>query len=273
MKKLICLLFTIVMFACSQQQAYDNRLNAFVRNNIAGYDVEEIVYSADGSEKERKLISVIKLDSAGNKLQEVSPDINYTATYYYVDSLLAGIETLNKAGDVIFKQTTSYKNNQIINTYYADDGSIASIETHYTNFAGKDTLVTRYDTNNQLIYKVTFIYDEIGLKEQITEYSDDTTYYRRINDYKNKHIFETYNLENKLLNRISIIYDAEGREIEFVYEGLMNPDKVDYTHYRTSYSDNGLIDEIIYTSPEGVITNKKKYTYTSFSGDKNNKDI
>lgn len=267
MKKLIFLLLTVVIFSCSQQQAYDNRLNAFVRNNIASYDVEDIAYNADGSEKDRKLISVIKLDSAGNKLQDVSPDINYTATYYYVDSLLAGIETLNKAGDVVFKQTTSYKNNQIINTYYADDGSIASIETHYTNFAGKDTLVTRYDANNQLIYKVTSIYDEIGLKEQITEYSDDTTYYRRINDDKDKQIFETYNLENKLLNRISIVYDAEGRETEFIYQGLMNPDEVDMTNYQTSYNDDGLINEIVYINPEGIITNKKKYTYTSFSED------
>ena len=264
MNKFLSIVFFVCLFACSQKKASDDIRDIFVRNNISGYEILETRYSRDNHGSVPTIINKTTLDRNGNILTVTKVQVGETMDYIYTDSLLNEIKSTAKDGSLIYKATIAYRNNQKIYTYRNANDTLYKTETYYTNFAGKDTLQTCYSAQGELLWKVTIRYDEVGIKEETKAWAEDTTSCVRINDDKYIQIFETKNYEGKLLSRITDVYNDNRQLIDVVREEFLSAEMSVYTHYKTSYLENGLIDTVTYLDAENQIVKIEKYSYTNF---------
>lgn len=273
MKKLIFVLSSICICLSCSNMSERNVQNVYARNNIESYQVEIIDVDENGAETSRGVTTTVFLNKEGNKFKEINNDVNFTYNYKYQDSLLTEVSLIDADGKETYLARSAYDNHQRTDSIFDTNSNINesdvrncfySKEVKYSDSKGRDTLITRYDNKDNIIYKVTCIYDEIGLKEMYTHYVDDSSQVKRVNDDKLKQVFECTNSLGKLLYKETKWFNEKGEETEFLYEGFIIPDTKDISHYKTSYLNNGLTDEITHYNADGYPTRKEKYTYKVF---------
>mgnify|MGYP003623384730 CR=1 FL=1 len=275
-KSLFVLSFICFCLSCANKAERDVQ-NAYARNNIESCQEETIDLTPEGAEISRTLTSTVHFDQAGNRIKEISNDINFTYNYKYRDSLLTEISLTNAEGKQTFLARTSYNDKQRTDSIFDSNMKIDepdirncfySKEIRYTDSKGRDTLITRYDNKDNMVYKVICIYDEIGLQEMNTHSVNDSSRVKRVNDDKLKQVFECTNSTGQLLYKETKWFNEREEEVEFLYESFLIPDTKDISHRKTNYLDNGLIDEIISYDNQGIPTRKMKYTYKTFASEK-----
>ncbi|WP_165020707.1 hypothetical protein [Dysgonomonas sp. ZJ279] len=264
---LFILTFCITWISCDNESR-SNRNNIYARLNVQSYNVTTYEIDSSGVEESiGRINKSVEFDVYGNILKEFASDIGQTSTFEYNDTLLIKRTISSATKGILSVIQTSYLNNQKIDSLFNKDSKLYAKVTSYRNSQGRDTLVTRFDQNNQLEYKVTCIYDEIGLKDMTTRSNTDTVYKQRINDDKLLHIFESKNLEGKLIARETILHNKNGDEIDFLYESFILEDAPKITHRKTTYLDSGLTEEVVTLDAKGKPIRKEKYSYQMFDGE------
>lgn len=250
--------------ACSESATQHQAKNPFAKNNIQSYEVTVMYIDPVGIEEGDKLIKRVEFDENGNPLTEIEADINYTTVNTYNGLLLAESVMTNADGVVINTLKMDYKGNMVRERNFGESDTPSRIRTLYNDAEGRDTLSVYTTADDHLLYKLFKKYDSIGLKESVMYTSDDTTYTKRVNDDKIKQIFESSRPDGTLIYRETKTYDEKGNETEFLFEGLTTPGIKDISHHKTTYLDNGLIDNILYCDEVGNGVKREIYQYKEF---------
>ena len=260
----IAFAISLICTACSESAMHEKAKNPFVANNIQSYEVVKMQIDPSGIEEGGEVIKQAEFDKDGNLLKEVSVDINYTTAHTYIDSQLSQSVMTDGNGAVIHTTKVDYKDNQTIERNFGENDIPSRIRTLYKDTEDRDTLSVYTTADNRLLYRLTSKYDNVGLKESVLYTSDDTTYTKRINGDKAKQVFESTDADGTLVYRETKTYDKNGNEIEFLFEGLTDPDIKDISHRTTVYLNNGLIDNILYYDADGNGVRRELYRYKEF---------